>query len=157
MKSPMRNRFTTLSFLCISSLVLIMMGLTLSSLLTQAPSEWEWGNIAACTGSLALCLMLFLLFRAHTQSLTEVAQRSQALAEKITEHKRAEEALAERTARLEAVRDVAVEITRELDLTTLLGLIIRRAVELVGTQSGVVYLWDEASQTLIPRAWHGFE
>jgi signal transduction histidine kinase/CheY-like chemotaxis protein len=157
MKGPMRNRFTTLIFLCISSLVLIMLGLTLSSLLIQASSEWQWGNIAAFTGSLALCLMLFPLFRAHAQSLTEVAQRSQALAEKIAEHKRAEETLAERTARLEAVRDVAVEITRELDLTTLLGLITRHAAELVGTQSGVVYLWDETSQTLIPRAWHGIE
>jgi GAF domain-containing protein len=77
--------------------------------------------------------------------------------EGIAAHQRVEEALAEQTMRLEAVRDVAVEITRELDLTTLLGLINRRAIELVGTQSGVVYLWDEATQVLIPQAWHGHE
>ena len=117
-------------------------------------------NIAwsiALAGGLALCLVLFLLFRAQAQSLTKVAQRSRELAAEIAEYRRVEEALAERTTRLEAVRDVAVEITRELDLTTLLGLITRRAVELVGTQSGVLYLWDEATQVLMPHAWHGYE
>jgi signal transduction histidine kinase/CheY-like chemotaxis protein len=153
----MRNRFTILSCLFVSCLALIMMGLTFSLLVPQTSSVGEWGNMVALTDSLALCLMLFLLFRTHMRNLAEMAQRSQALAENIAEHKRAEETLAERTARLEAVRDVAVEITRELDLTTLLGLITRRAAELVGTQYGVVYLWDEASQTLIPRAWHGLE
>ena len=86
-----------------------------------------------------------------------MVQRRQALVEGIAEHTRVEEALTERTTRLEAVRDVAVEITRQLELTTLLGLITRRAVELVGTQSGVLYLWDEATQVLIPQAWHGHE
>ncbi len=37
----------------------------------------------------------------------------------------------------------------------LLDLIIRRAVELVGAESGSVYLWDEAAQFLVPRAWYG--
>ncbi len=78
------------------------------------------------------------------------------LAHDVTERQRAAIALAERTRRLEAVRDVAAEITRELDLTTLLGLITRRAVDLVGTMSGVIFLWDEATQTLVPRAWHCF-
>lgn len=52
------------------------------------------------------------------------------------------------------MRAVTEEITRELDLTTLLDLIIRRAVGLVGADSGEVYLWEEASQMLVPRAWH---
>jgi PAS domain S-box-containing protein len=56
----------------------------------------------------------------------------------------------------EAVCAVLAEITRELDLTTLLGLIIQRAVELIApAASGVVYFWDEAAQVLIPRAWNG--
>jgi signal transduction histidine kinase/CheY-like chemotaxis protein len=50
---------------------------------------------------------------------------------------------------------VSEEITRELDLTTLLALIIQRAGELVGCMSGVVYLWDEAAQVLIPQTWYG--
>jgi PAS domain S-box-containing protein len=61
----------------------------------------------------------------------------------------------DRRRQLEAVRAVGEEITRELDLSTLLNLIHRRAAELVGGTSGVLYLWDEEAQLLIPRAWHG--
>ena len=75
--------------------------------------------------------------------------------EDITAQKQAEQALITRTRQLEAVRAVSAEITRELDLPTLLGLIHRRAAELVGAVSGVVYLWDEAAQLLVPQAWHG--
>jgi GAF domain-containing protein len=73
----------------------------------------------------------------------------------ITERNHAESALAARTRQLEAVREVSEEIARELDLTTLLGLITRRAMELVGAASSVTQLWDEAAQVLMPRAWHG--
>jgi PAS domain S-box-containing protein len=74
----------------------------------------------------------------------------------ITERKRAERAVSERIKQMEAVRSVTAEIIRELDLTTLLGLITARAVELVeAATSGVVYLWDEAAKVLIPQAWHG--
>jgi PAS domain S-box-containing protein len=74
----------------------------------------------------------------------------------ITERKRAEEALAERTRQLEAVRAVTEEITRELDLPTLLGLITRRASELVNAPGGSVSLWDESEQVLVPQTWHGY-
>jgi hypothetical protein len=140
MKVPLFHRFMTLRFLSTSAMALLI-GFTLASFFVQAASDWTWKNIAwsiALAGGLALCLALFLRFRAHAQSLAKAAQQSRELAAEIAEHKRVEEALAERTTRLEAVRDVAVEITRELDLTTLLGLITRRAVELVGTQSGVL-------------------
>ncbi len=73
----------------------------------------------------------------------------------ITERKRAEQAVRARTRQLEAVRAVTTEITRELNLTTLLNLIVRRAAELVGATSGVIYLWDEKAEILIPSAWHG--
>ncbi len=74
----------------------------------------------------------------------------------ITERRQAEQALAERIRQAEAVRMVTAEIARELDLTTLLGLITRRAVDLVeAATSGVIYLWDEATKVLIPQAWHG--
>jgi PAS domain S-box-containing protein len=76
----------------------------------------------------------------------------------ITERQRTEQALAVRIKQVEAVRAVTVEITRELDLTTLLGLMTRRAVELVeAATSGVVYLWDETARVLAPQAWHGRE
>ena len=46
----------------------------------------------------------------------------------------------------------------ELDLTTLLGLITQRAVDLIeAATSGVVYLWDEGAKVLIPQAWYGRE
>ena len=65
-------------------------------------------------------------------------------------------ALAERSKQAEAVPAITAEITRELDLTTLLGLITQRAVDLVeAATSGVVYLWDEGAKVLIPQAWHG--
>jgi signal transduction histidine kinase/CheY-like chemotaxis protein len=156
MKVPIGSRFTALSFLCISTLALII-GFMLSSFVIQTASAWAWESTVALAGSLVLCLVLLSLFSTRARSLAAVAQQGRQLAEENTEHKRAKETLAEHTARLEAVRDVAVEITRELDLTTLLGLITRRAAALVVTQLGVVYLWDEASRTLIPRAWHGYE
>jgi GAF domain-containing protein len=53
---------------------------------------------------------------------------------------------------MRAVQAVTVEITRELDLTTLLELIVRHAVELTGSSSGGIHLWDEATQLLLPSA-----
>lgn len=73
----------------------------------------------------------------------------------ITARKRAEAALRERLRQFEAIRTVALEITRELDLTTLLHLIVRRAVELIGVPEagGSIWLWDETIQGLSPAAW----
>jgi PAS domain S-box-containing protein len=75
----------------------------------------------------------------------------------VTERKRAEVALAERTRQLEAVRAVSEEVARELDLTRLLDLIHRRAAGLVGADRGVISLWDEGTQRLVTRAWHGYD
>ncbi len=83
----------------------------------------------------------------------ELRQANEQLKDEVTERKQAEDALGERMKQLEAIRTVSTEITRELDLTPLLDLITRRAAELVGAMSGVVYLWDETAQVLIPRAW----
>ena len=56
---------------------------------------------------------------------------------------------------MEAVRAVTLEIGRELDLTSLLSLIIERAITLVeAARAGAIYLWDEQTQLLIPQAWH---
>jgi putative methionine-R-sulfoxide reductase with GAF domain len=56
---------------------------------------------------------------------------------------------------IEAIPAVIKETTKELDLTTLLGLITRRAVELVEAASGGIYLWNEAGQVVIPQPWYG--
>ncbi len=68
--------------------------------------------------------------------------------------KQAEEALIQRSKHLETIQSITAEITRELDLAKLLDLIVHRAIELVGTVSGSIYLWDETEQVLIPQAWH---
>jgi len=73
----------------------------------------------------------------------------------ITERKLAEEELHARTQQLESIRVVTAEITRELDPMALLRLITQRAVELVGVVSGTVWLWDEETQMLVPKAWQG--
>jgi GAF domain-containing protein/ActR/RegA family two-component response regulator len=56
---------------------------------------------------------------------------------------------------LEAVRAVSEEIARELNLSTLLRLIIERALGLVDAAAGAISLWDEEHQLLIPQAWVG--
>jgi PAS domain S-box-containing protein len=61
----------------------------------------------------------------------------------------------ERRRQVEAVRAIGAEITQELALSTLLELIVRRAMELTGTVSGTIYLWDEAAKVLVPRVWEG--
>jgi len=73
----------------------------------------------------------------------------------ITERQRAEQALVQRTRQLDAIRVVTAEITSELNLTTLLDLILRRALELVGATTGTIYLWEEADQVLVPQTWQG--
>jgi PAS domain S-box-containing protein len=71
----------------------------------------------------------------------------------ITARKQAEAALAERTRQLEVVRAVTIEITQELNLTTLLALIVRRAVDLLGAGGGSIFLWDETTRLLSPQSW----
>ena len=99
--------------------------------------------------------------KTKAQLLQEVAELRQQLAawqasEARSEHRRAEQAPAERIRQAEAVRAITAEITRELNLTTLLGLITQRAVDLVeAATSGAVYLWDRASEVLATQAWHG--
>ena len=61
----------------------------------------------------------------------------------------------ERRWQLEAVRAVTQDIARELYLPALLGLIHRRAGELVQAAGGSIWLWDEAAGVLVPQVWHG--
>ncbi|MBI2458221.1 MAG: GAF domain-containing protein, partial [candidate division NC10 bacterium] len=77
------------------------------------------------------------------------------IAEDITLRRQAAQALVSRTKQIEGIRAVSEEILRELDLATVLTLIIQRAADLTGAGSGMVYLWDEEAQVLLPAAWHG--
>jgi PAS domain S-box-containing protein len=90
------------------------------------------------------------------RSSADLQQRAHDLQNEITVRTRAEQALAARIQQVEALRTVTAEITRELDLTTLLSLITQRAVELLeAATSGAIYLWDETTEVLVPRTWHG--
>ena len=61
----------------------------------------------------------------------------------------------QRRRQIEAVRSVTTELTHELNLQSLLELILLRASQFVRCESTVVLLWDETSETLIPKAWRG--
>jgi PAS domain S-box-containing protein len=61
----------------------------------------------------------------------------------------------ERRRQLEVVRGISEEITREMDLPILLGLITQRAVDLLGAGQGMIRLWDETDEVLVPKAWIG--
>jgi signal transduction histidine kinase/CheY-like chemotaxis protein len=74
----------------------------------------------------------------------------------IARGKRVEEELAARTRQLEAVGAVTDEIKKELDLSVVLQLIQRRAMDLLGGGAGVLYLWEDRSQTLRPVAWTAY-
>ena len=79
--------------------------------------------------------------------------RPSCLVRDITGRKADAHVLGSRTHQLEAVRAVAEEITRERDLPRLLDLIAQRARALVGAGGGYIYLWSDADQLLLPRAW----
>jgi signal transduction histidine kinase/DNA-binding response OmpR family regulator len=66
-------------------------------------------------------------------------------------------ALKSRTRQLEAVREVSAEISREMNLRTVLSLIVERAMDLVSGISATVFLWEEETQCLVPKAWHGYD
>jgi signal transduction histidine kinase/DNA-binding response OmpR family regulator len=67
------------------------------------------------------------------------------------------EALARRVGQLEAVHAVSAEITRELDLVPLLRLILDRALTLAQADSGILHLWDEDNQRLVPQQWRDLD
>lgn len=87
-------------------------------------------------------------FVAQTAIALHNAQLYNTGQQELAERRRAEEALQHRTAQLEALQVISAEITRELDLDALLGLILRRAAELLRAPAGVFLLWDEAAQVL---------
>jgi PAS domain S-box-containing protein len=81
-----------------------------------------------------------------------VPRRGVGTIQDITKHREVDDALRAHTRQLDALRALSVEITRELNLPALLDLIVRRAMELAGGAGGTIYLWEEGTKTLIPRA-----
>ncbi|MGD0267123.1 MAG: GAF domain-containing protein [Candidatus Methylomirabilota bacterium] len=105
--------------------------------------------------SLLLTTILAAYLRMSIGRTHLLGKAKESLENEFSARKQVEERLLKRTQQLEALRAVGAEITQELDLASLLGLIIRRAQELVGGNSGELHLWDEATQMLTPCAWPG--
>jgi signal transduction histidine kinase/ActR/RegA family two-component response regulator len=95
------------------------------------------------------------LFASQAAIAIENARLYEAARIELAGRRRTEEVLRRRSEQLEAVRSVSVEIARELDLHRLVTLIIQRAVDLLGAEHGVVWLWEEAAQSLSAHAWIG--
>jgi len=87
--------------------------------------------------------------------LTEARRHIADLEEKAKALDSAEALLRTRTEQFEALRQVSAEMARELDLNRLLGIILRRAAELLGARSGILSLYDERTGMVIPRHWEG--
>jgi PAS domain S-box-containing protein len=111
---------------------------------TTVPRDYTMDELAYLTS-----------FADHAAIAIENAHLYEAAQRELDDRTHAEAALIGRTRQLDAIRAVSVEITRELDLFTLLRLILRRAVELVGAAGGAIYFWDEATRTLMPQMWSG--
>ncbi|HYL79233.1 MAG TPA: GAF domain-containing protein, partial [Candidatus Acidoferrum sp.] len=91
-------------------------------------------------------------FTEHEAELLRLLATSAAIAIQNARLFRAEH---ERRAQLEALRATTADITRELDLDRLLTLFIQRAVALLQSVSGVVYLLDSSAGIATPKAWVG--
>ena len=100
---------------------------------------------------------LLLLMRRTDEVERQVAARTHELEQALTERTRAEAEARTQAAQLEAVRAVSLEVIREVNLSDVLKLVARLAGDLLRTGTSTVWLWDEATKILLPRAWHGSE
>jgi GAF domain-containing protein len=111
---------------------------------TLVPREYRPGEIAYLAA-----------FADQAAIAIEHAHLYEATQRELGERARTEATLRTRSQQLETVRAIGEEIARELDLRALLDLITRRAVELVGTSTGMLRLWDEGAGLLVPQSWVG--
>ena len=73
----------------------------------------------------------------------------------ISQRKQAEEALQRRNAYLQALQETSLELVSQLDLPTLLQNIVKRAGQLVGTDSGYLDMAEPGSDRLVPMVGYG--
>src|SRR5207245_11698417 len=79
----------------------------------------------------------------NARLLTEVQARTQELTRSVEQ--------------LTALGDVGRAVSSSLDLDTVLATIVGRAVQLSGTDAGVIYEYDEQRQVFLPRATERLE
>lgn len=75
--------------------------------------------------------------------------------EDITAQRQAQQAVAQQNRALAALQEISLEVVSQLDLNVLLEDIVRRAGQLMGTDSGFLDLLDPASGRLIPQTAFG--
>ena len=61
--------------------------------------------------------------------------------------------IAARLQQLEAIRTISLAASQKMNLPDLLRLILRSAQDVVGAAGGVVTLWNELEQLLVPQVW----
>ena len=98
---------------------------------------------------------LLRLFGDQAAIALENARLYEAAQRELVERRQAETSLVRRTQQLEMVRAISEEVTRELDFSTLLQLIVQRAMVFLEAPGGGLLLWEEATQTLLPHVHLG--
>ena len=82
-------------------------------------------------------------------------ERYQGVVLDVTEMKRAEDEIRRRNRELYVLNNIAVTFNQSFDLDEILQLIILQILELLGTDTTSVYLFEEDSNTLIKKASYG--
>jgi PAS domain S-box-containing protein len=75
----------------------------------------------------------------------------------ITDRRRAEEEIKARVEELRALGDVSQAVNSTLDLETVLTTIVTKATQLSGTETGAIYVFDDASREFRLRATYGMD
>ncbi|RMF89357.1 MAG: GAF domain-containing protein, partial [Nitrospinota bacterium] len=122
---------------------------TLSLSLPSSPFPLGAAHLLVGLCSLLIASFAYRMARQPEVLRQRIAQRTQELARQ----KRSEKLLLEQMKHLQTMQEVTKEITRELNLISLLHLISQRAAALVGVSSGAIFLWEEATQELVPQFW----
>jgi K+-sensing histidine kinase KdpD len=73
----------------------------------------------------------------------------------ITERKRAEEALLRRNEELAALNAIASAMSRSLGLEEMLNAVLKETIAMLNVEGGLIYLFDETSQTFAPAVHLG--
>lgn len=71
------------------------------------------------------------------------------------EHEHAEAEIRQRTAELEVLNAISETITQSLELKHLLDIALKKTLAVLSAEGGLIYLFDESSQTFSPVIHHG--
>ena len=87
--------------------------------------------------------------------MMELRRLNAELQAEITERKRAEEALRRRNEELAALNTITAAVSQSLDLKEILNAALEETLAVLNAKGGVMYLFDETSQTFAPAVHRG--